>query len=129
MTFSCAVPTAVIVPADVQFAHAAGVRGRGDPVDNESVGVLTVPRGLEAQVVAEFLDTLIRCESRRIGRDLKENASRLAEVDRVKVSAIHHRADVVAEIGQLFATLALTRIVRRAERNVMHATECGNKRP
>ena len=79
----------------------------------------------QLQVFAEMLGRLVDGESRSFGRDLKQNSSRLAKINGVKIFAIHHRADGETKIDQRFAPLQLLFIVRCPERDVMHRA-CGN---
>src|SRR2546430_5914152 len=45
-----------------------------------------------------------------------------AEIDGMKIDAIHHRRDIVAEIDEMLAPLELFGIVLCAKRNMMHRT-------
>src|SRR5262249_2098352 len=53
------------------------------------------------------------------GRDFKQNAARLAKVDRVEIEAIDDRRDVEAELLDLCSPLQLLLFVRATERNVI----------
>src|ERR1017187_5082706 len=74
----------------------------------------------QLQVFAEMLGRLVNGESRSFRRDLKQNSSRLAKIDGMKIFAIHHGADVETKIDQRFAPLQLFFVVWCPERDVMH---------
>ena len=49
---------------------------------------------------AQRFQRLIHGESRRIGRDLKQNSAGLTEIDRLEVVSVHYRRHVVIEPDQ-----------------------------
>ena len=75
-------------------------------------------------MVAQFLNIFVQCETWRIGRDLKQHAARLAEVNRVKISSIDHRSYVVTEIDETFAPHELLGGIAGAKCDVMDRASC-----
>src|SRR6266436_5337190 len=73
-------------------------------------------------MLTEFFHLLVQGETGRLGRNLEENATGLSEINRMKIDAIHHRRDIVAEIDEMLAPLELFGIVLCAKRNMMHRT-------
>src|SRR6476659_5359358 len=71
---------------------------------------------------AEFLHFFVQRKSGWLGSDFKQNATGLTEINRVKISAIHHWRDVVAKIDEMLAPLKLYGVVLRSKGNVMHRT-------
>src|SRR3954463_9208306 len=53
----------------------------------------------DAQLLAEPIRLLVGCDPGREGRDLEQDAVRLAEVDRAEVVAVLHRGDATAGVG------------------------------
>src|SRR4051812_14890082 len=53
----------------------------------------------DAELLAEPVRVLVDGEAGREGRDLEEDAARLAEVDRPEVVAVLHRGDETAGVG------------------------------
>ena len=74
----------------------------------------------EGEFGAEFVDRFVAGETRWIGGDLEKDSAWFTEVDRSKIDAIHHRADVIAEIEDLFPPLLLAGIIRNAKRDMMN---------
>src|SRR5215471_10259591 len=70
----------------------------------------------------EFLDLLVQSKTGRLSRDFKQHAAGFAEIDRMKISAIDYRRDVVAKIDETLAPHELFGFVLRSKRNVMHRT-------
>src|SRR6478672_6343259 len=70
----------------------------------------------------EFLQFFVQRETWRLSRDFKQHAAGLAEINGMKISAIHHRRDVVAEIDEMLAPLKLFGVVLRSKSNMMHRT-------
>src|SRR5262249_33794675 len=70
----------------------------------------------------EFLDLLVQSKTGRLSRDFKQHAAGFAEIDRMKISAIDYRRDVVAKIDETLAPHELFGFVPRSKRNVMHRT-------
>src|SRR5437660_8850073 len=54
----------------------------------------------QLQTGSQLPDRFIHCEPWRISRDFKEDASRLAKVNRMEVLAIQHRRDIEVETSQ-----------------------------
>jgi len=71
---------------------------------------------------AELFELFVQSEAGRLSRDFKKHATRFAEIDGMKIDAIHHRRDIVAEIDEMLAPLELFGIVLCAKRNMMHRT-------
>src|SRR5262245_8655564 len=71
---------------------------------------------------AEFFDFLIQRKTGRLSRDFEQHAARFPEIDRMKISPIYYRCDVVAEIDKTLAPLELFGFVLRSKSNVMHRT-------
>ena len=71
---------------------------------------------------AEFLQFFVQRKTGCLGSDFEQHAAGLAEIDGMKISAIDHRCDVVAEIDEMLAPLELFGLVLRAKGNVMHRT-------
>src|SRR5207302_4876879 len=61
---------------------------------------LRLQPGGQLQTCSQLPDRFIHCEPWRISRDFKEDASRLAKVNRVEVLAIQHRRDIEVETSQ-----------------------------
>src|SRR5207302_5148452 len=80
---------------------------------------LRLQPGWQLQMGSQLLDGLIYCEAGGIGRNLKEDASRFAKVNRVEVLAIQHRRDVEVETGQYLAPGLLAFISGRSPSHVM----------
>ena len=70
----------------------------------------------------EFFQVFVQRKTGRLGRDFEQHAAGLAEIDGMKISAIHHWRDVVAEIDETLAPLKLFDIVLRSKSNMMHRT-------
>src|SRR5438876_12374134 len=75
---------------------------------------------------SQLLYWLVYREAWGIGRDLKQNASRFAKVNRVEVLAIHHRSDIEVETSQRPAPRLLLLIIRRSPCHMMDRSS-GNK--
>src|SRR5215831_5273655 len=71
---------------------------------------------------AEFLQFLVQRKTWRLGRDFEQHAAGLAEINGMKIVAIHDRRDVVTKIDEMLAPLELFGVVLRSESNVMHRT-------
>ena len=71
---------------------------------------------------AELYHLFVQSEAGRLSRDFKKHATGFAEIDGMKIDAIHHRRDVVAEIDEMLAPLELFGIVLCPKRNMMHRT-------
>ena len=71
---------------------------------------------------AELFQFFVQRKTGWLGSDLKQHAAGLAEIDGMKISAIDHRRDVVAEIDEMLAPLQLFRFVLRSKGNMMHRT-------
>src|SRR5258707_5323099 len=71
---------------------------------------------------AELFQFFVQRKTGRLGSDFEQHAARLTEVNRVKISAIHHWRDVVAKINEMLAPLELFGVVLRSKSNVMHRT-------
>src|SRR5947209_7539543 len=80
---------------------------------------LRLQPGGQLQTGSQLLDGLIHREAGGIGRDLKEDASRLAKVNRVEVLAIHHRRDIEVETSQRPAPGLLALISRGSPGHMM----------
>ena len=78
---------------------------------------------------AELYHLFVQSEAGRLSRDFKKHATGFAEIDGMKIDAIHHRRDIVAEIDELLAPLELFGFVLRPERNMMHRTRRDSARP
>src|SRR5947209_13881049 len=61
---------------------------------------LRLQPGRQLQMGSQLPDRFIHCEPWRISRDFKEDASRLAKVNRVEVLAIQHRRDIEVKTSQ-----------------------------
>src|SRR5437016_10262678 len=68
---------------------------------------------------SQLPDRFIHCEPWKISRDLKEDASRFAKVNRVEVLAIHHRRDIEVETSQRPAPGLFALISRRSPGHMM----------
>src|SRR4051794_33929098 len=77
--------------------------------------------GREREALSEREQRLVRGEAGPERRDLDEDATRLAEVDRAEVEAVDHRRGVHAE-GAHALTPGLVILVGRGERDVMHGS-------
>src|SRR5207248_6577725 len=73
-------------------------------------------------MLTEFFHLLVQGETGRLGRNLEENATGLSEINRMKISPIHHRRRIVAKIDEMSAPLELFGIVLCAKRNMMNRT-------
>ena len=71
---------------------------------------------------AEFLQFFVQRKTGWLGSDFEQHAAGLAEINGMKISAIDHRRDVVAEIDEMLAPLKLFGVVLRSKSNVMHRT-------
>src|SRR5436190_23558412 len=71
---------------------------------------------------AEFLQVFVQRKTGRLSRDFGQHAAGLAKIDGMKISAIDHRRDVVAEIDEMLAPLKLFGVVLCSKSNVMHRT-------
>src|SRR5437773_12033266 len=71
---------------------------------------------------AEFLQFFVQRKTGWLGSDFEQHAAGLAEIDGMKISAIDHRRDVVAEIDEMLAPLELFGLVLRSKGNMMHRT-------
>src|SRR6266404_2611290 len=80
-------------------------------------------------MLTEFFHLLVQGETGRLGRNLEENATGLSEINRMKISPIDHRRDVVGKIDKLLAPLELFGIVLCAKRNMMNRTGGDASRP
>src|SRR5207237_8647344 len=80
---------------------------------------LRLQPGGQLQTGSQLLDGLIHREAGGIGRDLKEDASRFAKVNRVEVLAIQHRRDIEVKTSQHPAPGELTLISRRSPGHMM----------
>ena len=69
---------------------------------------------------AEFFQFFVQRKTGWLGSDFEQHAAGLAEIDGMKISAIDHRRDVVAEIDEMLAPLELFGVVLRSKSNVMH---------
>ena len=68
----------------------------------------------------EFIQLFIQRKTGGLGRDFKEHAARLTEIDGTKISAVNYWCDVVAKIDELLAPLEVFRFALCSKRNVMH---------
>lgn len=68
----------------------------------------------QLQLGSQLLNWLIHREAGRIGRNLKQDASRFAKVNRVEVLAIQHRSDIEVETSQHLAPGLLALISGRS---------------
>jgi hypothetical protein len=73
---------------------------------------------------AEFIDCFVFGEPWGIGRNFEKDTTRLAKVDRVKISPVHDWANVAAKADYLFPQCHLLFIVENAEGDVMNRTGC-----
>ena len=78
---------------------------------------------------AELFKLFVQSEAGRLSRDFKKHATGFAEIDGMKIDAIHHRRDIVAEIDEMLAPLELFSIVLCAKRNMMNRTGGDASRP
>src|SRR6266487_2227519 len=78
---------------------------------------------------SQLLDWLIYREAWGIGRDLKQDASRFAKVNRVEVLAIHHRRDIEVETSQRPAPRLLLLISRRSPGHMMDRPSSNKSAP
>src|SRR6516164_1007167 len=76
--------------------------------------------GRKAEVCPQFVDRFVLGEAWRIGSHFKQHAARFPEINRMKISSIHNRADLVTETDQFFSQGNLLFIVRYAESDVMN---------
>src|SRR5436190_21933421 len=74
----------------------------------------------QLQVGAQFVQRLVDRKARRVGGDLKQHATRLPEVDRMKVLAIDDRSYVQPLCGQLLAQHKLRDIVAGTEGHMVN---------
>src|SRR5262245_15340275 len=80
-------------------------------------------------MLAEFFSFLVQGETRRLGRDLKQHAAGFAEINGMKIRAIDHWRDVVAEFDEMLAPSELFVLVLRAKGNMMHRTRSDSSHP
>src|SRR5207249_5918108 len=78
---------------------------------------------------AEFFQFFVQSETRWLRRDFKKHATGFAEIDGMKIRAIDHWRDVVAEIDEMFAPLELFGFVLCAKGNVMNRTRSDAPHP
>src|SRR5215475_1505586 len=71
---------------------------------------------------AEFLQFFVQRETGWLGRDFEQHAAGFAEINGMKIIAIHHRRDVVTKIDEMLAPLELFSVVLRSKGNMMHRT-------
>src|SRR4029077_13950226 len=71
---------------------------------------------------AEFIQFFVQRETWRVSRDFEQHAAGFAEINGMKIIAIHHWRDVVAKIDEMLAPLELFGVVLRSKSNVMHRT-------
>src|SRR6478672_9855192 len=71
---------------------------------------------------SEFLQFFVQRETWRLSRDFEQHAVRLAEINGMKIIAIHHWRDVVAETDEMLAPLELFGVVLRSKSDVMDRT-------
>src|SRR5262245_63220128 len=79
---------------------------------------------------AEFLQFFVYRKTGRLSCDFEQHTAGIAEINRMKIIAIHHRRDVIAKIDEMLAPLKLFGVVLRSKSNVMHraggdAADCG----
>src|SRR5579862_3514917 len=77
-----------------------------------------------AKLLAERFSRFVKRESGRISRQFEKHATRLTEVDRVKIGAVQNRS-YVQMLGNLLAPLLLRGIVFGAKRNMMYRSSTG----
>src|SRR2546421_11098777 len=80
---------------------------------------LRLQPGRQLQMSSQLPDRFIHCEPWKISRDLKEDASRFAKVNRVEVLAIQHRRDIEVETSQRPAPGLFALISRRSPGHMM----------
>lgn len=102
--------------------NRVGFEGREDCFDFGAAGL---QEGRQGKMLAEVSEVFIGGESRTVGRNLVEYASRFTEVDRSKVEAIDHRRDAESGARQMLLPGTVLFIVGSAKGNVMHATNAG----
>src|SRR6267378_3516050 len=78
---------------------------------------------------AELFKLFVQSEAGRLSRDFKKHATRFAEIDGMKIDAIHHWRHIVAKIDEMSAPLELFGIVLCAKRNMMNRTGGDASRP
>src|SRR5215510_8078931 len=71
---------------------------------------------------AEFLQLFIKRKTGRLGRDFEQHAAGFAEINGMKIGAVHHRRYVVAKIDEMLTPLELFGVVLCAKGNMMHRT-------
>src|SRR5205823_5133670 len=72
---------------------------------------------------AELLGRLVDAEARAVGGDLEQDATRLAEVDRLEIPAVDHRGHVAAGCQQRVSPPHLGIRVRRPPGDVMNGSD------
>src|SRR5437763_3459718 len=119
--------TAVLIPSFPSWGtdhRAVSPRRRGGRHDDrrqdlvEAVAPHLKP-GRQAQRAAKLLGRLVDGEAGSVGRDLEQDAARLAIVDRLEVPAVDHRRDVAADAHQLLPPGLLRLRVGRPPGDVM----------
>src|SRR5579859_222113 len=80
-----------------------------------NLGAVRLQEWRERQALAEVLRVFVGSEAGALGRDLKEHATWLAEVDRAEVEAVNHRRHMETAFGQPLAPRDMLLLVGRAE--------------
>src|SRR5579885_2396946 len=83
------------------------------------LGALRFQPRWQHQMQAKFGGLLVNAEPRRIRRDLKQNVTRFAKVDRAKILAIPHIGDVHPRAAQFGLPRELAGIVAGPPRDMM----------
>src|SRR5437763_6642616 len=86
-------------------------------------GALALIPGRQLERGAQRLARLVEREARLVGRDLENHAARLAEIHRAEILPLDLVRRCEAELTEAVCHLALVRIARRAERDVMQRAD------
>src|SRR5216684_188527 len=108
-------------PQIVSVSCAPRRGGRDDDGRQVELQVLAPPFVLRRQLKrrAEGLGRLVDGEAWLVRGDLKEDTTRLAEIDRSEVFALDHRGHVTSGLDQHLAPVELVRVVGGAPRDVV----------
>src|SRR4029077_10754381 len=84
------------------------------------VGAMFLVSRRQLQIFAKMVRRFVRGKSRPLRRNFKQNSTRLAKIDGMKIKAVDHRRNVETELDQLFPPARLFLVVCATKRNVMH---------
>src|SRR5262245_35226570 len=70
----------------------------------------------------KFFQFFVQSEAGRVSGDFKKDPAWFSEIDRMKISAIDYRRNVVAKVDETLAPLKLFGLIPCPKGNVMHRT-------